>query len=137
MDIRPIDESLSVSPQVRPENLPELARNGYRVIICNRPDGEESGQPGSTAMREAASEAGLAFHYIPVSGGAFPEEAVSAFRDVRRNGGGRTIAYCRTGTRSVTLETLANPGGRSRKERLRLAKQAGYDLSSLADQLKE
>lgn len=137
MDIRPIDENFSVSPQIEPADLHELARDGYQVLICNRPDGEEAGQPEASAMREAATEAGMSFHYIPVSGGAFPEDSVSAFGEVRRRDGRKTIAYCRTGTRSITLETLANPAGRSSEKRLQLARQAGYDLSSLAAKLGE
>lgn len=137
MDIRSIDQTFAVAPQIGLEDVPELARNGYRVLICNRPDGEEAGQPTAAEMREAATDAGMTFHHIPVSGGAFPEEAVFAFRAVRDNETGKTIAYCRTGTRSITLETLANPARRSPDERLGLAKQAGYDLSSLAAQIKQ
>lgn len=135
MDIRPIDDHFSVSPQIEPEDLPALARSGYRVLICNRPDGEESGQPDSAAMREAAADAGMAFHYIPVSGGVFPAEAIAAFRDVRTAQEAKMIAYCRTGTRSITLETLSNPVDRGLEERLQLAKRAGYDLTPLAARL--
>jgi len=137
MDIRPIDENFSVSPQIEPADLHDLTGDGYQVLICNRPDGEEPGQPEASAMREAATDAGMSFHYIPISGGVFPEDSVSAFGEVRRREGRKTIAYCRTGTRSITLETLANPAGRSPDERLQLARRAGYDLSSLAAQLDE
>ncbi|WP_234026350.1 TIGR01244 family sulfur transferase [Qipengyuania thermophila] len=136
MNIRPIDDTFSVAPQIAPEDLPELARSGYRVLISNRPDGEEEGQPTAQEMRAAANAAGMTFHHIPVSGGAFPEDAVSAFRAVRQGEAKKTLAFCRTGTRAISLETLANPANRSPEERLRLAKEAGYDLSSLAARIK-
>lgn len=135
MDIREVTPGFAVAPQIQPGDLLELASKGYTAVICNRPDGEEAGQPGVDAIRAAAQDAGLAFHHIPVSGGEFPEPAIAAFCAVRRGTKGPVLAYCRTGTRSITLETLANPQGRSVEERLGDAEAAGYDLSGLASQL--
>ena len=135
MDIRELSESIAVAPQPQPGELADLANRGFAAVICNRPDGEEPGQPGVAEMRAAAEAAGLAFHHIPVGGGNFPAPAVAAFRAVRRGTEGKVLAYCRTGTRSITLETLANPDGLSAAQRLAAAHAAGYDLSALADQL--
>lgn len=135
MDIRPAGAGFAVAPQLAPDNMAALAEKGITTVICNRPDGEEDGQPAVEAMRAAAQQAGIAFHHIPVSGGVFPEAAIAAFRAVRRGSDGATLAYCRTGTRSITLETLANPCDRTVEERITIARDAGYDLSALADQL--
>lgn len=135
MDIREVTPGFAVAPQIQPGDLPELASQGYKAVICNRPDEEEAGQPPVEAIRAAAQDAGVAFHHIPVSGGAFPDGAIEAFRSVRRSTEGPVLAYCRTGTRSITLETLANPQGRSAEERLGDAEAAGYDLSGLASKL--
>ena len=35
-----LSPELSVSAQIRPEDLPALAAAGYRAVVCNRPDGE-------------------------------------------------------------------------------------------------
>ena len=43
MDIRKINDSISVSPQIKLEDAHELARLGFKSIISNRPDGEEKG----------------------------------------------------------------------------------------------
>lgn len=137
MEIRDVDSAFAVAPQLDPSDMASLAERGFTAVICNRPDGEEDGQPTVQSMREAAQNAGLAFHHIPVSGGAFPEAAIAAFRAVRRGTEGPTLAYCRTGTRSITLETLANPLDRSADMRLQLAREAGYDLSAFADRLGE
>lgn len=135
MEIRPVDEMFAVAPQLQPQDMAELARQGYVAVMCNRPDAEEPGQPALDDMRAAAEAAGLAFHHIPVSGGAFPEASIAAFRAVRQGANGKVLAYCRTGTRSITLDTLANCDGLSAEARIERAAQAGYDLSPLRDRL--
>ncbi|KLE34620.1 TIGR01244 family sulfur transferase [Aurantiacibacter luteus] len=131
MDIRRVDESFAVAPQVHASDMQALADAGFTDVMCNRPDGEEPGQPPLAELRAAAEAAGLAFHHVPVTGGAFPEHAVSDFARLRHDAKGPLLAYCRSGTRSMTLETLANPDGLSVDERMERAEAAGYDLSSL------
>ena len=82
MELRMIDATLAVAAQMQPEDLAGLAAQGFAAVICNRPDGEEPGQPPLDEMRRAAQEAGLAFHHIPVAGGQFPPAAVAAFADI-------------------------------------------------------
>lgn len=135
MELRIIDETLAVVPQPAPEELSAIAAQGFTAVICNRPDGEEPGQPPLDEMRRAAQEAGLAFHHIPVAGGLFPQAAVAAFGAIRRGTQGKVLAYCRTGMRSVTLDALANVGGISAEDRIARAKAAGYDLSALAERM--
>lgn len=135
MDMKDVVPGFAVAPQPVPSELSELAKRGFVALICNRPDGEEDDQPTVDEMREAAQAAGLAFHHIPVSGGAFPDAAIAAFRAVRRGSQGPVLAYCRTGTRAITLETLANPEGIDPSERLMRAAAAGYDLTGLSDKL--
>ena len=48
MDIKQISEQLSVSPQLLPSELPDVAAAGFKSIICNRPDGEADDQPAPT-----------------------------------------------------------------------------------------
>jgi hypothetical protein len=45
MDARTLSAGLTVSPQITPEDVADLAKQGIRTIICNRPDGEADGQP--------------------------------------------------------------------------------------------
>ncbi|WP_034960952.1 TIGR01244 family sulfur transferase [Erythrobacter longus] len=135
MDIRQVTPKFSVAPQFQPADLTALAGQGFVAVVCNRPDGEEDSQPGAGEMREAAEANGIAFHHIPVSGGQFPDAAVAAFRAVRRGTDGPVLAYCRTGTRSITLDTLANPDDIPPAERLKRASDAGYDLTNLSDRL--
>lgn len=137
MDIRPVAPGFAVAPQIQPTDMTELAAQGFTTVICNRPDAEETAQPDAETMRVAAEAAGLAFLHIPVSGGDFPAEAVEEFRSVRAGASGPILAYCRTGTRSITLEALANPDGLSPFDILEQAHDAGYDLSSIAERLEK
>ncbi|MDT8279229.1 MAG: TIGR01244 family sulfur transferase [Erythrobacter sp.] len=135
MEIRKVDDNFAVAPQMQPDELAALAAGGFAAVICNRPDGEEPGQPALDDMRRAAQEAGLAFHHIPIAGGLFPPAAIAAFAAVRRGTVGKVLGYCRTGTRSITLDALANTSGFSTEERIARAQAAGYDLSALAERM--
>ena len=132
-----VSDGFCVAPQIQPEDMQALADAGFRTVICNRPDCEEPGQPPVSAVREAAGKAGVAFHHIPVSGGEFPAAAIEAFARVRKEAEGEVLAYCRTGTRSITLDALANTSGESAETRIERARRAGYDLSAMRDRLGE
>jgi uncharacterized protein (TIGR01244 family) len=84
MEARKIDPSLTVSYQISPEDLPSIASAGFKAVVCNRPDGEEPGQPTVAEIRAAAEREGLAFHHLPTSSGIFPPEVIDAFREVRQ-----------------------------------------------------
>lgn len=135
MELHPIDADYAVAAQMQPQELPGLAAAGFTAVICTRPDGEEPGQPPLETMREAAQSAGLAFHHVPVSGGIFPTAAIAAFGAIRRGTHGKVLGYCRTGTRAVTLDALANIRALTVADRIANAKVAGYDLSALAERL--
>jgi sulfide:quinone oxidoreductase len=124
-----------VAAQMLPDEVAALAAQGFTALVCNRPDGEEPGQPALDEMRRAAQEAGLAFHHIQVAGGQFPPAAVAAFAAIRRGTPGKVLAYCRTGTRAATLDALANIHGLTADERIARAQAAGYDLSALAGRM--
>lgn len=78
MDYRPLTQDFAVAGQITPDQIAEIKAAGYRSVICNRPDDEQSGQPSVASVRAAAEAAGLAFRHIPVSGGIFPPDAVAA-----------------------------------------------------------
>lgn len=135
MDIRPLDEALSASPQIAPEDLPAIAAQGFRSVISNRPDGEEPGQPSAEDLRQAAEAAGLAFAHVPVVGGAISDEDVADFREALANLPQPVFGFCRTGTRTTTLWALANVGAQTPDRLIDRAKSAGYDLGALRPRL--
>lgn len=138
MDIRQIVPGFSVAPQIRPEELAEAAAMGFRTLVCNRPDGEEPGQPSAGEMAAAAEAAGMEFHLLPVYPGAFTPDLVAGTLEVLAATDQPVLAYCRSGTRSATLWSLAMAGsGEVTPEAILAATaQAGYDLSPLAPHLR-
>ena len=135
MDIRPLDEALSASPQIAPEDLHAIAAQGFRSVISNRPDGEEPGQPSAEDLRQAAEAAGLAFAHVPVVGGAISDQDVADFREALANLPQPVFGFCRTGTRTTTLWALANAGAQTPENLIARAKSAGYDLGALRPRL--
>ena len=135
MDIRPLDEALSASPQIAPEDLPAIAAQGFRSVISNRPDDEEPGQPSAEALRQAAEAAGLAFAHVPVVGGAISDQDVADFREALADLPQPVFGFCRTGTRTTTLWALANVASISADDLIARAKSAGYDLGALRPRL--
>ena len=108
MRIVQLSENFSVTMQIDPEDVESFAQDGYTTIICNRPDGEELGQPTSTSVKEACERHGIAFHMIPMRGSAVSPEMVHQFLDVVRNAEGPVLGYCRSGTRSAILWQIAS-----------------------------
>lgn len=129
-DIRPVTPLFAVSPQIRLEDLPEIAQQGFKVLICNRPDGESPDQPTTAQVQAAAGSAGLEFHAIPIRGVASLEQ-VSEMQSVIANAKGPVLAYCRSGTRSITAWALGVAPTMGGEAVVEAAAAAGYDLSPL------
>lgn len=70
MDIKPLNADFAVSPQIMAADIPAVAAQGFKAIICNRPDGEEAEQTTADQIREAAARAGLRFVDVPAVSGA-------------------------------------------------------------------
>jgi len=135
MDIRPLDEALSSSPQIAPEDLPAIAALGYRSVISNRPDGEAPDQPSAADLRQAAEAAGLIFAHVPVVGGGISDQDIADFRQTLAKLPKPVFGFCRTGTRTTTLWALANAADVAVDDLISQAQAAGYDLSALRPRL--
>ncbi|MBV0893228.1 TIGR01244 family phosphatase [Paracoccus sp. Z118] len=132
MDLRQLTPNLAVTPQISTDDVADLARAGFKVLINNRPDAEVGPAEDSTAMREAAQAAGMEYHHIPFTPGQMTPDMVDQFADATRAGKGPAVAYCRSGTRSTTLWAMTQSGRRPVDEILKMSAGAGYDLSKMA-----
>lgn len=131
-----INDNLSVAPQINVSDVPKIAALGFKLVICNRPDGEERGQPRFSEIEEAAMKHGLEFEYQPVVGGQMSPQEAATFRDTCKNAEGPVLAYCRTGTRCTILWALSEAGLLPAEEIIATAKKAGYDISGMEPALK-
>ncbi len=132
MEPKKIDERLSVSPQIHVADVPTLKAQGYRAIICNRPDGEGPDQESFEAIAAAAKAEGLEARYLPVTSGMVRDEDAQAFGQVLKELPGPVLAYCRTGTRSATLWSLSEAQRQPLPQILAATKAAGYDMNGVA-----
>lgn len=129
---RRVTDQVSVSPQISVADVDEAARQGFRLIVNNRPDGEDPTQPSGGQIEAAAAAAGIAYAHIPVRGGPSREQ-VENMHQVIAGADGPTLAFCRSGTRSIVTWAIgeAVAGARSRDELVQLGREAGYDLSGV------
>lgn len=103
-----LDEKISVSPQLWPEDIEKVAVAGFCTIICNRPDNEVDDQPSAAQLRAIARNLGIQFHEIPVGGLTFGDGYVDRMAEAVRNSRGPVLAYCRSGLRSALIWALAS-----------------------------
>ncbi len=134
MELHKLTDDLTVSGQLDPAEIPLLAAEGIRAIICNRPDGEAADQPSFAAIKQAAGAAGIEVVHIPVAG-AIADADAAAFGKALAELPKPILAYCRSGTRSTMLWSLSEAGKLPPEEILLKAARAGYDVSALAPRL--
>lgn len=131
--MRQLDEQVSISGQVRPDEVSGLKDKGVTAIINNRPDGEEPGQPLGAEIEAAAEAAGLAYHAIPIQRGIGPGQVEPMREAFERHRDGKILAFCRTGTRSALAWAVARcEQGVPKDELQEKASRAGVDLAPVA-----
>ncbi len=131
-----LDSTTLVSGQIAPEDMAMIAALGVTMIVNNRPDAEEPGQPKSAEIEAAARSAGLGYRHIPIAGG-FSAPQVSAMTEALEAAEGEVLAFCKSGTRSTYLWALARSSrGAGADELIGQAGEAGYDLSPLRSLLR-
>jgi uncharacterized protein (TIGR01244 family) len=137
LDVKRINDHVSVSPQIGPDDLPALKALGFTAIINNRPDGESPDQPSSATMQAAAEKAGIAYHYIPLGRDGVSSQMVEETEAALEGSTGPVLAFCRSGTRSTTLWALSQAGRVPAQEIVAAAAHAGYDMSHLLGHLSQ
>jgi uncharacterized protein (TIGR01244 family) len=131
-DFRKLSDKVSASPQLTLEDIEQARAQGVRLIINNRPEGEADDQTPGPAIEAAARAAGMDYAAIPIGHGGLNESQVRAMCDALAAAEGKVLAYCRSGTRSTMLWSLAQcASGESPQEVAEAAAAAGYDVSPI------
>ena len=131
--IRHLDEKTMISGQIAPDDLAELGRHGVTMIVNNRPDGEDPGQPLAADIERAAEEAGIAYRFVPIIRGIGPADIECMQNAIAGAGDGKLLAFCRSGTRSALTWALARRDqGATREELEGQLASAGIDVSPIA-----
>ncbi len=133
-DVTPL---FSASPQISLGDVSMAAGEGFKSVVCNRPDGEDAGQLSAAEIGATCAANGLSFTHIPVVGGMSQAQVDQMAHAIDAAEGGRVLAYCRSGTRSTNLWALAMAANGDDPETLvQAAAGAGYDLSGLLPTLR-
>jgi uncharacterized protein (TIGR01244 family) len=132
LDLKRINDHVSVSGQISPEDVATLKDLGFVAIVNNRPDGESPDQPDGAIIEEAAKAAGLAYYAIPLGREGVNPDLVEKTRAVIEGNDGPVFCFCRSGTRSTTLWALSQAGKLEAGDIIAQAAEAGYDMSHLA-----
>ena len=135
MDLRRLTDELSVAPQITVDDVVEIAAQGFRSIVCNRPDGEFGDQTEFAAIEAAAHAAGLEIVAQPVISSAMQDADAVRFGEIVDGLPKPVLAYCRSGTRCTALWSLSQARKRPTDEILQTAASAGYDLRGLAPRI--
>lgn len=102
------------------------------LVINNRPDGEAPDEPQGPEIEAAAKAAGMDYVAIPIGHSGFSEPQVQAMQDALDKAAGPVLAYCRSGTRSTFLWSLAQArSGADPQDIASAAMSAGYDISPI------
>jgi uncharacterized protein (TIGR01244 family) len=136
MEIRRLNDEISVAEQISPADVSYIAQQGFKTILCNRPDGEVDGQPTIDAIKQAAEDCGIDIIFQPVLTSGITDQNIKDFSVITDNVKGPMLAYCRTGTRCTFLWALSESSkGRPADQIVTMATDAGYDLSRIAGRL--
>ena len=128
MKIVNLTDSVSVSEQISPQDMKEIAAAGFKVVVNNRPDGEAPDQPTSAEIAMAAEAAGLSYYYLPITAANFPGPDVMLMASLLDNPDEPVLAFCRTGTRCTNL-WVATREADDAPEAVSHARRLGYDLA--------
>ena len=131
--IRQLDDNTLVAGQLSPEEMAGLKAQGVTLVVNNRPDNEDEGQPLSADMEAAARAAGMDYRHIPIRYGMGPSDVESMRQALRATGDGKLLAFCRSGNRSTLAWAVARAEDGVEPEELhRCAEAAGFSLGPVA-----
>ncbi len=130
---RKVTDRLYVAPQIDVADVAQAQAMGVTMIVNNRPEGEEPGQPTGAQIEAAAQAAGIAYVAVPVTHAGFaPWQLDQMGVALDAAGDGKVLAYCRSGTRSTLLWALTRARAGDDADTLSAqAAEAGYDLSPI------
>lgn len=131
-DFRKLSETMLASPQIVPADIALAKAAGVTLIVNNRPDGEDPSAPQGDEIAAAAEAAGIAYVAIPIGAAGFSQPQVDAMISALEQTDGTVLGYCRSGTRSTFLWSLAQAKqGASPDAIAAAAAEAGYDISPI------
>lgn len=135
---RQLDDNTFVCGQISADEIPAIKALGVTMIVNNRPDHEDEGQPSSAEIEAATHAAGLEYRHIPIVRGMGPADVEAMREALAAVGDGKMVAFCRSGNRSALAWAVArSEDGVAREELNRCADGAGFSLAPVAHLLRD
>lgn len=103
MPVYRLSEKCAVASQIQLADIATHAADGFTTIICNRPDGEDVGQPTASDVEAECEIHSVAFEQISIDRSGLTMDMVEAFQNVISESKGMVLAYCRSGQRSSII----------------------------------
>jgi len=127
-----IAPGLFIAAQLKADDVAQLKEEGFRTIINNRPDGEESGQPAAAIIRDEAKHHDIDYVHQPVATSAIAAKDVAEFERHVAAAAKPVLAHCRSGTRTYLMWAAGQAlKGKDTAALVAEAATKGYDLKSL------
>ncbi|OOS04407.1 TIGR01244 family protein [Moraxella cuniculi DSM 21768] len=98
-----MSDIITISGQITPDEVRQLAQQGYKTLINNRPDNEEPNQPSSAQIAAVAADCGIAYQQIAFAGGMLEMHHVQSFADFYNQTERPLHIFCRSGNRSSII----------------------------------
>lgn len=103
MELTHLSDGFATTGQISVEDLDAIKAQGFKAIVCARPDGEGDDQPSFAEIATAAEKIGLSVRYVPVAPTGATEADHIAFDEAMDGLSGPVLGYCRTGKRAGML----------------------------------
>lgn len=135
MQLKQVNAEFWVADQITAQDIELIAARGIKTIFCNRPDGEGADQPNVAEIEQALQPYGIQIQYLPVVSGKVTDEQSEEFKQLYMQAQKPLLAYCRSGTRSITLWALSQVADQTLEKMLLTAKTLGYDLQGVVPRI--
>ncbi|UOP05049.1 TIGR01244 family sulfur transferase [Conchiformibius kuhniae] len=135
-----IADYLYVSRQLNERSAKNAAKfYDVKTVICNRPDGEEAGQPDFETVKQWLHESGVEnVVYLPVTADSITAEQLQEFQETVAKSPAPILAYCRSGTRSALMWALNQAKrGVEVDSLIRAADLVSIDLTPMREKLEQ
>ena len=133
-----LTDTLHVASQLEISDIAQLAKEGIKSLISNRPDNEDPGQLSFADIAAEAQRHGMVACHIPITPGTPPTaEQCASFARALTELPTPSLAFCRSGMRSTTLWALSSSPHIPVATVLETAKRAGFDLVRLEGELRQ
>lgn len=127
---------IAVTGALSPTDFAEIAAHGFRAVISNRPDGEDSGQMTRGEEAVHAWRAGLGFRHVPAAKHeVLDERVIDRMEEALAGLQGPVLLHCKSGQRSAILWAAARARHAPLDAVMAALRAAGFDLEILREDI--